>query len=501
MSPSSARQRGPASTARPSTTSARQPLRPTSTLPVYQPLANPLNPTAQHALHNLLTTHPLNELKQRLQIATNHLNEVTGDLNDHYQAKKAEHNKRKSEKAARARDLESTQTPDQDDDGADGRLDEAWKDVEDLTGKMEAQTRRVIDLQARVDNTENVLKELNANVSNGRTSTQSTLGASQFRSQTQRQRRRQRAGRSNSDDEDEDGDDENNHADLEEAPTPALATFKTRLSTASEKYDSLSMKERYTSDNTYIGFKQIVHDSRHPNDDAAMPHASTWFPSDNNTSKNPHHLDAKNLANNNPPSSSDDNEIQIAREKRSIRCPITLLPLSSPLTSTRCPHSFESTAIKSMLAASTLRAIPNPNNNNKPMLNTHNNKGVNAIKCPECSVLLTEENLRVDAALVRKIRKIVEMEKRREREGSEDEEEEGGDEGMGVVEEVGSSPVKSGRGGAMGVKRERMSQVASQSQSQRLRGGEGEREVSMVPDSQVVDLGSGESGDEDEDED
>ncbi|KAL8976937.1 MAG: hypothetical protein Q9205_007164, partial [Flavoplaca limonia] len=166
MPPSSARQRGPASTARPSTTSARQSSRPTSTLPVYQPLANPLNPTAQHALHSLPTTHPLNDLKQRLQIATNHLNEVTGDLNDHYQAKKADHNKRKSEKAARPRDLESSQTPDQDDDGADGRLDEAWKEVEDLTGKMEAQTRRVIDIQARVQNTETVLKELNANVNN-----------------------------------------------------------------------------------------------------------------------------------------------------------------------------------------------------------------------------------------------------------------------------------------------------------------------------------------------
>ncbi|KAL8876170.1 MAG: hypothetical protein Q9192_008913 [Flavoplaca navasiana] len=262
------------------------------------------------------------------------------------------------------------------------------------------------------------------------------------------------------------------------------------------------MKDRYTSHNTYIGFKQIVHDARHPNDDAAMPHASTWFPSDKNTSINSHHPDAKNLANNNnPPSSSSDDEIQIAREKRSIRCPITLLPLSSPLTSTRCPHSFESTAIKSMLAASALRAIPNPNNDNKPMLNTHNNKGVNALKCPECSVLLTEETLRVDAALVRKIRKIEEMEKRREREGSEDEEEEeGGDEGREVVEEVGSSPVKSGRGGGMDVKRERMSQAVSQSQG--LRGGEGEREreVSMVPDSQVVDLGSGDSGD-DEDED
>ncbi|KAI4270105.1 MAG: hypothetical protein L6R38_007236 [Xanthoria sp. 2 TBL-2021] len=238
-----------------------------------------------------------------------------------------------------------------------------------------------------------------------------------------------------------------------------------------------------------------------------MPHPSTWFSSasSRNSTGTSHQSsnDRTHSKPNNPKpgqrsdSSSDDDEIQIAREKRSIRCPITLLPLTNPLTSTRCPHSFESDAILNMLAASGLRAhatATNNKNNNNPVLitNTRDRSGINAIKCPECSVLLTRDTLRVDPALVRKIRKIAELEKR-QRDGEDDDDDDdddGGGAGYGRrgVEEVTSSPVKSMRGGrsqrAQSVKRERMSQMVSQRERER------DREVSMVPDSQVVDLES-----------
>ncbi|KAL8851873.1 MAG: hypothetical protein Q9221_003196 [Calogaya cf. arnoldii] len=492
--PPSARQRGTPSTARTSTTTARQPSNAANALPAYQPLTHPLNPTAQHALHNLPTTHPLNDLKQRLSTASNHLNEVTGDLNDQYQVKKAEFDKQKSQKAARAKELESSQGADNDDEDGDRPMQDAWTEVENLTGKMEARTRLVIDIQARVENTETVLKELNANVTNGRTSTQSTLGASQFRTQTQRQRRRHRPGHDEDDSED---DHDDNDAAPEDAPTPALTVFKTKLSTASSNYNSLSMSDRYTSHNTYIGFRQIVHDSRHPNDDTPMPHHSTWFPTDNQPSTTAPQPNRRNNKRPKPtPPPSEDDEIQIAREKRSIRCPITLLPLSNPLTSTRCPHSFESEAILNMLSASPLRAHNSSNDqNNKPTLSTlpRDKTAVNALKCPECEVLLTKETLRMDAALVRKIKKIAEVERRQQNGDDEDDDNEAGGDGRDKIEEVTSSPVLSrGKKGPQSVKRERMSQMQMASQRQRER----EREVSMVPDSQVVDLGDGEEDEE-----
>ncbi|KAL8861923.1 MAG: hypothetical protein Q9178_001793 [Gyalolechia marmorata] len=502
---SSARSRAPASTSRPSASNARQTSRPAN-LPVYQPLNHALNPAAQHALQNLPRTHPLNELKRRLQTATNHLTEVTGDLNDQYRVKKVDFDKAKARKAARARELGSSQDGNGDDDEADRHMADAWKEVEDLTGKMEAGTRKVIDIQARVDNTETALKELDANVSHGRTTTQSTLGASQFPARSQQRRQQRRQQPDNSDEDHDDGD--NAGPDEEDTFTgpPALAVFKDKLSTSEAKYTSLSMKDRYASHNNYIGFRQILHDARHPNDDTPIPHASTWFPS----SQPPNNTQSSNNNNNdtNPqqpasPSHSDsDSEIQIAREKRSIRCPITLLPLHNPLTSTLCPHSFESDAILNMLSLSPLRAdvVAYAGGNEKPSLSVTQRGGggggVNAMKCPECEVLLTKETLRVDAVLVRKIRRVEEMERRRREGGDDDDDDE--NEGpvtgrrKGQVEEVTSSPVRSrGQQRAQVVKKERMSQMQMQGQGQ-------EREVSVVPDSQVVDLEDGEEEEEDE---
>ncbi|KAL8918536.1 MAG: hypothetical protein Q9172_005378, partial [Xanthocarpia lactea] len=237
---SSARSRAPASTSRPSGSNAHQTSRPN--LPVYQPLNHALNPAAQLALHNLPRTHPINELKRRLQTATNHLTEVTGDLNDQYRVKKDEFDKAKARKAARARELGGSQDGNDNDDEADRRMEDAWKEVEELTGRMEAGTRKVIDIQARVDNTETALRELDANASQGRTATQSTLGESQFRARSQR---RQQQRRQQPDNSDEDADDDNAAAPDEETFTgpPALVVFKDKLSTSEAKYTSLSMKD------------------------------------------------------------------------------------------------------------------------------------------------------------------------------------------------------------------------------------------------------------------
>lgn len=49
-------------------------------------------------------------------------------------------------------------------------------------------------------------------------------------------------------------------------------------------------------------------------------------------------------------------ELTVASERISIKCPITLLPMKDPVTSTKCPHSFEKEAILSMINVSDVRA-------------------------------------------------------------------------------------------------------------------------------------------------
>ncbi|KAI4170706.1 MAG: hypothetical protein LQ343_004805 [Gyalolechia ehrenbergii] len=472
-----------AARSRPSAATSRQSSRPTI-LPQYQPLNHDLNHTAQHALLSLPTTHSLNDLKRRLQSAVNHLTEVTGDLNDQCQIRKANHEKQQARKAARTRELVSSQDGAEVDDDSDQQMEDIWRRTDEWTSKMEEKTRKVIDVQARVIDGENALKELNINITQGRTATQSTLGASQLQSRSQRQQRSRRGQQPTSDDEENDADDsqaENNNEETFTGPSP-LTTFKTKISASELAYASLSLKDRYASHNDYIGFRKIVHDARHPNDDTPLPHSSTWFPS--SSSSEPSGLQnarksrsASTTAAADPQHSDSDADIQIAREKRSIRCPLTLLPMHDPLTSTLCPHSFEKSAILSMLDASTVKANVVPG---------VRGSGEKAMKCPECEVQLTASNLRQDPILVRKIRRIEEQE-RRERERDEDEEDEDEDvrgPARRSVEDVTSSPAQSRvQVKAEAVKKERMSGV------QRTQAS---REPSMVPATQIVDLGDDE---------
>ncbi|KAL9008470.1 MAG: hypothetical protein Q9173_006409, partial [Seirophora scorigena] len=243
---------------RPAASSSRQVARP-SNLPTYQPLTHKLNPGAEHALRNLPTTHSLNELKRRLQTAVTHLTEVTGDLNDQYQIRKAGHEKQKARQAARTKELgDSSQGGDITlDDEADRRMEDTWQEVDDWTGKMERGTRNVIDIQARVEDGETALRELNANISQqGRgTATQSTLGASQHRPRQQQQQQRRAPNGAADNNHDYDGDSSNENEEEEGAhtgPSP-LTTFKTALAASSATYTSLSLQDRYASHNDYIG--------------------------------------------------------------------------------------------------------------------------------------------------------------------------------------------------------------------------------------------------------
>lgn len=87
-----------------------------------------------------------------------------------------------------------------------------------------------------------------------------------------------------------------------------------------------------------------------------------------------------------------------------------------PVTSTKCPHSFEREAIESMFAHSqTDMPVPGAGRRNR----------VRYIKCPVCSLQLTGDDLRSDAALQRKVRRAEEMTQREEEEEELEGEEEG----------------------------------------------------------------------------
>lgn len=110
------------------------------------------------------------------------------------------------------------------------------------------------------------------------------------------------------------------------------------------------------------------------------------------------------------PSPADSDDIAIERERISLDCPITLVRFRDPVTSTKCPHSFEHGAIMDMIA----RSRPMPGGPAR----------VKAVKCPVCSIFLTARDLVRDTALQRRVRRAEEQEARRAEESDSDEDDE-----------------------------------------------------------------------------
>lgn len=214
---------------RPSTASARQHRGPTP-LPSYQPPQHPLNESAQRALQNLSRDHKLDSLKTRLKAANSHLTTAAADVNERLQMRNAQYEKQKKR-------LEKQGS--QEDNEQDTMIANARQEADEVTGKLETGIRMIIDSNAEVGHVERALKELQENVTEGRGSilpTQSTLGASQFRSRNGRRRREADVDEATSDLEDDtfDGETEN-----------ALGMLKQKIADQHSSYKKLSMAQRY----------------------------------------------------------------------------------------------------------------------------------------------------------------------------------------------------------------------------------------------------------------
>ena len=156
-----------------------------------------------------------------------------------------------------------------------------------------------------------------------------------------------------------------------------LWPFGECISKADTPSTRLRFQTSYAQNNDYVGFKKLVYDAQFPGDDAPpMPHASTWFSDHTPDSSNPNTHGAQATAGSEAPANDDD--VAVASERISIKCPITLLPMKDPVTSTKCPHNFEREAILSMINASDIRIDGN---------GTRGAGGKKAMQCPVCTVV------------------------------------------------------------------------------------------------------------------
>ncbi|OAX77221.1 hypothetical protein ACJ72_08483 [Emergomyces africanus] len=201
----------------------------------------------------------------------------------------------------------------------------------------------------------------------------------------------------------------------------------------------------------------MVHESKYPGDEIPpLPHSSTWFANTEQSTTTSEDTATRSggAVANIERTEDDSDDLAIHSERASLRCPITLLPFTDPVKSRKCPHSFEREAIVAMIER----------------------------------MLISVYDLEMDVVAARRLRRAEERKKREDEEEGDDEDGEDVDVGDEDGDEDGEEVVV-GRVKRMGKGKERAN-VKTERERGREREGEREesREVSVVPDTQMVDI-------------
>lgn len=386
-----------------------------STFQLQAPVA-PLNPTAQQALTELLQAQaPRKRLAACLNDTAKKLTEVAGQLNDRGTEQRQRHAKLQARLQANGEEMREEDRVE---------YETFQRKVKDLTQKMDHSIRGVIDAQTWLDDVPDALKMV-------ATKTGALAEATQQQTQgptplgTQRNRL-------------EDGMDMDGTGTVD-APVPAppdpsnvpTALLQAAFEEQSRIWQSMSLTERYVDNNEYRGFYRTVYDAKNPGESAPLiPHASLWFAEE----ENPHSMPAlgSQTGRGRQAEDDEDDDIEIASERVSLKCPITLLPFKDPLTSTKCPHSFEKEAILDMLRLSSdylpftadQEFVLSQTRDRRALDRKKKEMGTPTVMCPVCSCTLAEADLKPDPVLLRKVKRVEAATKRQQNPVSDSEEEE-----------------------------------------------------------------------------
>ena len=421
-----------------------------------QALEAPLNDKARTALQDLARKYQTDRAyDEKLKQATELITQLTGGLNDRGYDLKQRHDK-KLNRLAENKEEENEDEKKQFDDFQDR--------VAELTRKMDHSMRTTIDNRIWAQELPNTLRQVSDRAMNP--STQPT---------------QQR-------------DNEDSEDDTQPPPTVApeetpSALLHAAISTNTTRWNDKSLTERYAHDNDYASFYKTMWDAQHPSETAPpLPAPALWFARE----ENPTAILSQPDADHNAAAPAEDDDLAVAAERVSLKCPITLQQFRDPVTSDACKHSFERTAIFDMLKMSTehepftatqQQQLSQLSRNER---HRHENKmRIKRVRCPDsgCRQFITESSLRSNPVLLRKVTRELEAQRRRDAQSSDVEDDDDGDELHGPsgtqrqpfgLDGIESSPPPPGAGRASGrVKGER---VKSERRSGRM---------SVVPQTQM----------------
>ncbi|KAL9049087.1 MAG: hypothetical protein Q9162_007402 [Coniocarpon cinnabarinum] len=320
----------------------------------YESPSHELTQSARDRISMLLSQYPSQNLNMHLKAASDSLTSHVDEINTlSYESKDIF----QRQQGKRARESETGE-----DESAE--LDRLQKKVTGMTNRMEASVRKCIDSQARVDAVNRALKEIqtNAQRSGNTQGTQATAAVTQ--------------------------DGQENEDEPSQRPEALRTTFDESLSKHSDAYLGKSAKLRYKEHDWFKNFKNAAYYAAN-GEDAKRINPDTWFQEDGEPQ--PGETGAANT----------DEDLEEMGERISTKCPLTLQEFKEPVTSKKCPHSFEKAAITDLL-----KGI-------RPPTRGHHANWTPEIECPVpgCDSRLGKNDLEEDMRL-----KIIIKRRQRQRE-------------------------------------------------------------------------------------
>ena len=311
-------------------------------LPTYKKPLHPLNRAAQDKLKQIHDRRTHAMLQEYHKKAEQQITDAAAMINDRVREKElyCATRRKKWERGSRVEEQVDEER----------KLEELKSRAKELTERLEAGIRSVIDGEASALRTGESLEWLREHAPRQlEAEYQTQRDRIESQSQSQSRQRRQRR--------DEEGNEEMGEEEDERpspGPTPLDGShfaltgpwelFQDRQQKKRDEYTSISHETRYAKNNSYIGFKQIVHDARYGDSGPQLPRPETWFTE--------HGSPAPGIT---ATQNEDDDDIVVDKATISTKCPLTLQKFKDPVTSRKCPHTFEKTAIYEMIRHSASR--------------------------------------------------------------------------------------------------------------------------------------------------
>lgn len=389
-----------------------------------EPQETPLNQNALVALENLKrrdTSSNSSGFDAALNRAAELLTEVVEQINDRAQ----EERQRRSNRLEKLKEKGGQEDADQ-----KQQFDDFQQKIDTLNGRLDLSMRKVVDDQVwaegMTESVKHVIEKSKASHAKGGS------------------RRTQLV-------------DHDSEEEMEQSNPPtfqrldpsehATALLQAAQSTAQADWNARTLTERYSQNETYSKFYNMRWDAQHPGSNPPpMPHHSMWFAVEEGRSRSRHPNTAQRPTQGTPLGDDeddemqdigdDDTEVQIHSENISCKCPLTLVWFEEPVTSTKCPHSFEKSAIVEFIQQSdqhlhlTSEQLEDLNtrfprgSRGRPqaeaLMKARNPK---CVACPVCAMHLTEHDLRDDPVLLRKTKRAKEAQAADDRDATDDDDE------------------------------------------------------------------------------